>query len=113
MVCGGYIIVKEVTNFLGGGGQMGGEELSHAESTDAVLAENLGHLLVGGKVLLVLGVLEVVLLDVGPELLDTLCAAGLLLADDVSELSAQLHGLGESGSLRHDEFFVGVSEENE
>jgi hypothetical protein len=41
MVCGGYIIVKEVTNFLGGGGQMGGEELSHAESTDAVLAENL------------------------------------------------------------------------
>ena len=61
----------------------------------------LSHLLVWGEVLLVLWVLEVVLLDVSPELLDALCAGSFLLAHDVSQLSAQLHGLGKSGSLRH------------
>lgn len=85
-------------NFLG---QVGGEELGHAEGTDAVVAEDLGHLLVGHKELLVLGVLEVVLLDVGPELLDALSPGGLLLANNVGELSAQLHGLGQTCSLRH------------
>ena len=45
--------------------------------------------------------LEVVLLDVGPQLLDALRAGSLLLADDVSELGAELQGLGESGSLGH------------
>ena len=66
----------------------------------------LGHLLVGVEELLVLGILEVVLLDVSPELLDALGTAGLLLANDVGELSAELHGFGKSGSLRHVEFFV-------
>jgi len=83
-----------------------GQELGHTESPDAVSAEDLGHLLVGVEELLVLWVLEVVLLDVGPQLLDALGTGGLLLADDVSELVGELHGLGESGSLRHfDEFF--------
>jgi len=77
---------------------VGGKELGHTEGTDAVVAENLGHLLVGVEELLVLGVLEVVLLDVGPQLFDAFSTAGFLLADDVSELSAELHGLGESGS---------------
>jgi len=65
------------------------------------LYDYLSHLLVGGEELLVLGVLEVVLLDVGPELLDALGAGGLLLADDVSKVGGELHGLGESLSLRH------------
>jgi len=78
-----------------------GEELGHAEGTDPVVAEDLGHLLVGGEVLLVLGVLQVVLLDVGPQLLDALGAGRLLLADDVAQLGAELHGLGQTGSLRH------------
>ena len=47
----------------------------------------LCHLLVGGEELLVLGVLEVVLLEVGPQLLDALSAGCLLLADDVGEIS--------------------------
>ena len=52
--------------------------------------------------------LEVVLLDVGPQLLDALRAGSLLLADDVSELGAELQGLGESGSLGHfDGWLVG------
>jgi len=75
--------------------------LGHTESTDPVVAEDLGHLLVGVEELLVLGVLEVVLLDVGPQLLDAVGAGGLLLANNVGELSRELHGLGESGSLRH------------
>ena len=62
---------------------------------------HLGHLLVGGEVLLVLRVLQVVLLDVGPELLDALGPGGLLLANNVGQLGAELHGLGQTGSLRH------------
>ena len=80
---------------------MSGEELGHAEGADTIVAENLGHLLVGGEELLVLGVLEVVLLDVGPQLLDAFGTAGLLLANDVGQLGAELHGFGKSGSLRH------------
>ena len=89
---------------------MGAEELGHAESADAVVSEDLGHLLVGDEELLVLGVLEVVLLDVSPQLLDAFSAAGLLLADDVSELGAELHGFGKSGSLRHFVRFLRVLE---
>jgi len=85
--------------------QVGAEELGHAEGADAVASENLGHLLVGVEELLVLGVLEVVLLDVSPQLLDAFGTAGFLLSDNVGELSAELHGLGESGSLGHFEFF--------
>ena len=73
----------------------------------------LGKLLVGGEVLLVLGVLEVVLLEVGPQLLDALSAGSLLLADDVSELSRELHGLGQSLSLGHGEDWLCTSEEKE
>jgi len=80
------------------------QELGHTESTNPVVAEDLGHLLVGVEELLVLRVLKVLLLDVSPQLLDALGPGSLLLADDVSELSGELHGLGESGSLRHVEF---------
>jgi len=42
-----------------------------------------------------------VLLDVGPQLLDALGPGCLLLSDDVGQLGAELHGLGQTGSLRH------------
>ena len=62
--------------------------------------------------MLVLGVLEVVLLEVSPQELDAFGAASLLLADDVSEVGAELHGFGESSSLRHDEdLSFGVGQE--
>ena len=80
---------------------MSGEELGHAESADAIVAKNLGHLLVGGEELLVLRVLEVVLLEVSPQKLDAFGTASLFLANDVGEVSAKLHGFGESGSFRH------------
>ena len=44
--------------------------------------------------------LEVVLLDVGPEELHELAAGGLLLADDVRQLGAELLGCGDASS-RH------------
>jgi len=91
-------------------GEVAGEELGHAEGADAVVTEHLGHLLVGGEVLLVLWVLQVVLLDVGPQLLDALGARRLLLPHDVGQLGAELHRLGQTGSLRHDESWVGVME---
>ena len=87
---------------------MSGEELLHAEGADAISTEDLGQLLVGGEVLLILGVLEIVLLEVGPQKLDAFGAAGLLLANDVGELSAELHGFGKSGSLRHFDRFLRV-----
>ncbi len=65
---------------------MSGEELGHGEGANAVGSKDLGHLLVGGEELLVLGVLEVVLLEVSPQLLDALSAGCLLLADDVSKI---------------------------
>ncbi len=67
----------------------------------------LCHLLVGGEELLVLGVLEVVLLEVGPQELDALRAGGLLLSDDVGQVGGQLHGLGQSLSFRHVEKICG------
>ena len=78
---------------------MSAEELGHREGADAFVAEDLGHLLVGSEILLVLGVLEIVFLKVSPELLDAFGTASLLLADDISELRAELHRSGKSGSF--------------
>ncbi len=75
---------------------MSRKELGHGERPDTIRAKDLGHLLVRGEELLVLGVLEVVLLQVGPQLLDALGPGGFLLADDLGEVSRELHGLGQS-----------------
>ena len=77
------------------------EVLGHSKGLDLLGAENLGHLLVGGEELLVLGVLQIVLLEVSPKKLNAFGTAGLLLANDVGEISAELHGFGKSGSFRH------------
>ena len=92
-------------------GEVGREVLAHGEGAELLLAEHLGHLGVGGEELLVGGVLELVLLEVGPELLDALGAGGLLLAHDGGEVGGELHGLGDAVgllSLRHgDEIWWG------
>ena len=85
------------------------EELDHTKGTNLVLSENGDHLGVGSEVLLVLGVLELVGLDVGPEALDHLGSGELLVllgADEVSQLLAETQRLGESGSLRNLECLV-------
>ena len=82
-------------------GEMFAKVFSHAKSPHLVLAEDLGHLFVGLEILLVLWILELMLLDVGPELFDALAPGGLLLADNVSEFRRQLVGLGESGTFWH------------
>merc|ERR1719264_1306355 len=90
-------------------GQVGLEELGHAEGADLVVSKDRLHLGVGLEVLLVLGVLKLVGLEVGPDPLHHL-GSGKLLAllgtDEVGELGAQSQRLGQSGSLRH---FVGFS----
>ena len=92
---------------LVGVGQVSLEELGHTEGTNLVLSEDGDHLGVGSEVLLVLGVLQLVGLDVGPEPLDHLGPGELLVllgADQVSQLLGESEGFGESGSLGHLEF---------
>ena len=48
------------------------QELAHGEALDLLIPKDGGHGIIGGEVLLVLGVLELLLLQVGPESLDTL-----------------------------------------
>ena len=48
------------------------EVLGHPEAPDLLLSEDGSHGFIRSEPLLVLGVLEVVLLQVGPKLLDTL-----------------------------------------
>ena len=90
-----YLLVK-VRPFLR---EVGRKELEQGEAAHLLGAEHLGHLRVGDEELLVRGVMEVVPLEVGPDLLDALGAGRFLLADDVSQVGGQLHGLGEAGSL--------------
>ena len=52
--------------------KVGRQKLGHGEGAHPFGAEDLGHLLVGDEELLVFGVLEVVLLEVSPQLLHTL-----------------------------------------
>ena len=64
--------------------------LRHTEGFHTVLAENLGHLPVGGEEGLVDGVLQVVLLEVGPQEFDTLRTAGLRQANYSFKINADL-----------------------
>ena len=73
---------------------MSGEDLGHTEGANSIGTEDFGQLLVRGEILLVLGVLEIVLLEVGPNQLGAFGAAGLLLANNASEVGRDLHGLG-------------------
>ena len=82
---------------------MSGEELGHGEGSHSVVAKDLGHFLVREEVLLVIGVLEVVGLQVGPEVLDALPAGGGADPDDVGQVAGDSHGLAKSSS-GHDEF---------
>ena len=87
-----------------GVGEVGLEELGHAEGPDLVLAEDGFHLLVGLEELLVLGVLELVLLDVGPQPLHHLGSRQLLAllgSDEGAEVLGEVQRLRESASLGH------------
>ena len=66
------------------------QELGHPEGAEPFVPKDLGHLLIRRHVALVVRVLQVVLLEVGPNLLDALRAGGLILADDVSEVVGEL-----------------------
>ena len=63
--------------------------LGHTEASDTVLAEDFGHLLVRGEKPFV-RVLEVFLLEVGPQMFDALSAAGLGYTNDGLKIIADL-----------------------
>ena len=85
---------------------MGTDVLGHTESTEFVSTENLGHLFVGDEILLVVRSLEIVFLEISPKQFNAFGTAGLLLANNISQIGAELQRFGESGSLRHfEEFF--------
>ena len=72
------------------------QELAHAEGLDPLVPEDGLHGLVRGEELLVVGILEVLLLQVGPEPLDALRSGDFLSLgrpDDGGELlgDIQLH----------------------
>ena len=69
------------------------------EAPNPLSAKDLGHLFVGDEELHVSGVLQVVHLEVGPQLPDALSPGGHLLSDDDGKIIGQLHGLIETGSL--------------
>lgn len=83
--------------------EMLGDELGHSEASDLVPTEDARHLLIGREVLLVFRVLQVVLLDVGPQVLDDFAAAGLLATDDGGEFGGQVIGFGQTFAFRHGE----------
>ena len=81
---------------LVGVGQMLLQVFAHGESLDPLIAEDRLHFGVRGEELLVLRILEVILLQVGPEPLDDLRSGDLLSlgsADDGGEVLGhiQLH----------------------
>ena len=74
------------------------DELRHLEHVHGLLAaEHFLQLLISVDIALVLWVLEVMLLDVRPELLDDLRARQGTLADDCSEFFADCERLHERG----------------
>ena len=80
------------------------QEFGHTESSDFILAEDWLHLFVRVEELFVLGILQLLLLDVGPESLHNLGSAQLLAllgADEVSKLVTEAERLGQSASLWH------------
>src|SRR3989442_15731451 len=89
----GFLIVRRAGLF-----QVLADELGHLEHVDrALAAENGLEGGVGVDVALVLAVLQLVLLDVHPELLDDLGARQRLAADDFGELGAGGQSLHEGG----------------
>ena len=66
--------------------------LRHPEAPELLGGHNLGQLVVAFDHLLVLGVLQLVLLDVGPHPLDHFVPGHLVASHDVSELLRELDG---------------------
>jgi len=77
------------------------EVFGHAEASQFIFAEDLSHLFVRLEILLVLGVLKLVLLDVGPQLLHAFTPSRLFLAHDIGQFGRQLVRLRQSGTLGH------------
>ena len=58
-------------------GQMVAEEFGHSESTNFFSSKNLCHFFVGGEILFVFGILQIVLFEISPKLFDAFSTTGL------------------------------------
>src|SRR4028119_151468 len=74
---------------------MRAQMLVHLEHADRFLAEDLLQLVVGIDLPPILGVLKIVLLDIGPDLADDLATREVVLADDLGEFRRWGHGRGD------------------
>src|SRR5207237_2665763 len=71
--------------------QMLGQMLVHLEHRATILAENLLQFVVGDDLALVLGILEIVLADMVPDLADDLAARQRIGTGDRGKISRGLH----------------------
>ena len=58
-------------------GQMVTKEFGHTKSANFFSSKNLCHLFVGGEILFVFGILQIVLFEVSPKLFDAFSTTGL------------------------------------
>jgi len=84
------------------------EVLGHPEALELLDADDLQQLLVADGELLVLRILQFILLDVGPHLLDDLVSRGLLGSDDRCKVLRQGQTLCESTPSAALSFFLGL-----
>jgi len=78
-----------------------GQEFRHSKASDFLLAENLGHFSVRSEILFVFWVLQLVLLNVGPQVLNDLAPGGVGSAHYGCQIGGERVGLGQTFTLRH------------
>jgi len=78
-----------------------GQEFCHSKASDFFVAENLGHFSVWGEILFVFWVLQLVLLNVGPQVLNDLAPGGVSSADHSCQIGRECVGFGQTFTLRH------------
>ena len=69
---------RRMKRLIVNGGKVSAQIFGHGESFQPVGTEELGHFLIRDKVLLVLGILEIVILDVGPKVFHALSSGSFV-----------------------------------
>ena len=84
------------------------EVLGHPEALELLHADDLEKLVVADGELLVLRILQIVLLDISPHLLDHFVTGSLLSADDRRKIFGQSEALCESTATAALSLFLGL-----
>ena len=73
----GWVHCGRIKNLFINWGQMVAKEFGHSKSANFFSSKNLCHLFVGGEILFVFGILQIVLFEVSPKLFDAFSTTGL------------------------------------